>query len=119
MKQFRLAPLTTVQLLLTLVLTFAGQPLTACASAQDEPMSFSLDGKITQILGNKLTVNTEGNIVFRVVCNEKTLVTRKDGGPGSPKDLSVNTRIHVDGELTESGDIIARKVKIQSGATDK
>jgi hypothetical protein len=80
--------------------------------AAQETMNFSIEGKITQHTGNKLTLNTEGNMVFRVVYNEKSKVARKDGSEGTPKDLLVGTRIHVDGELTESGEIIAQKIAI-------
>ena len=79
-----------------------------------ESMNFSVEGKITQHTGNKLTLNTEGNMVFRVVYNEKSKVARKDGSEGTPKDLVVGTRIHVDGELTEAGEIIAGKINIRS-----
>jgi hypothetical protein len=91
----------------------------APALAAQETMSFTVEGKITQHKANQLTVNTEGNIVFRVVYSEKTSVARADGSAGSPKDLTVGTRIHVDGELTESGEIIAGKIRIQGVAKQK
>ena len=81
-------------------------------------MNFSLEGKITQHTGNKLTVNTQGNIVFRVVYNEKTSIARKDDSAGTPKDLSVGTRVYVEGDLTESGEIIARKISIRPDAPE-
>lgn len=102
--------------LTALVAPTAQTPLVARPAAQ-ESMSFSVAGKITQHTGNKLTVNTEGNIIFRVVYSDKTSVTRKDGSAGTSKDLLVGTRIHVDGELTESGEIIAQKITIQPEST--
>ena len=79
-----------------------------------ETMNFTVEGKITQHTGQKLTINTEGNIIFRVVYSEKTSITRRDGSAGTAKDLQVRTRIHVDGDLTEAGEIIALKITIQS-----
>ncbi len=99
-------------------LAVSALPLTAHPAAQ-ESMSFSVEGKITQHAGNKLTVNTEGNIIFRVVYSDKTSVTRKDGSAGTSKDLLVGTRIHVDGELTESGEIIAGKITVLAEVTEK
>jgi hypothetical protein len=79
-----------------------------------EEMNFTVEGKISQHVGNKLTLNAEGNIIFHVIYNDKTEIKNKDGGPGSPKDLQVGTRIHVDGDLQESGEIIAQRISIQS-----
>jgi hypothetical protein len=108
-------------LLITIALGvfFIARPLKAYFPPQEEPMSFTVEGKITQHSGNKLTLNTEGNMVFRVVYTEKTTVTLKDGSTGSAKDLAVGTRIHVAGELTESGEIIAGKIKVQAEAGGK
>ncbi len=101
-------------------LSHAGtHPLPAAPPSAQEAMNFTVEGKITQHSGNKLTINSEGNIIFRVVYNEKTSFIRKDGGAGSSKDLSVGIRIHVDGDLTESGEIIARKITLQSEAGAK
>jgi len=81
-----------------------------------ETMDFSLEGKITQHKGNHLTVNTQGNIVFRVVYSETTSIVRKDDEAGTPKDLNVGTRVFIEGDLTESGEIIARKISIRPDA---
>lgn len=93
------------------------RPVTAAPLAPalaQETMNFTVEGKITQHTGQRLTINTEGNIIFRVVYSEKTSITRKDGSAGSAKDLRVGVRVHVDGDLTESGEIIAQKITIQS-----
>ncbi len=79
-----------------------------------DAMNFTVEGKITQHSGNKLTLNTEANMIFRVVYNEKTKIAGKDGGEATPKALTPGTRIHVSGDLTESGEIIAQKITIQS-----
>ncbi len=95
---------------LPLVPTNESVPRLGLALAQE--MNFTLQGKITQHTGEKLTVNTEGNIVFRVTYNEKTEITRADGSAGSSQDLRVGKIIHVAGDLQESGEIIAHKIEI-------
>jgi hypothetical protein len=93
----------------------AAAPL-PCSAAQ-ETMNFTVEGKISKHTGQKLTLSTEGNIIFHVVYNDKTSITRKDGSAGTAKDLQVGTRLHVDGDLTEAGEIIAQKITIQSEPT--
>ncbi len=91
---------------------FARSAPAAQTASEDQNMNFTLEGKITKVAGNKLTVNTEGNILFTVICNDKTEVKRADGSPGAARDLQIGIRIHVDGDLMESGDIIAHKIAI-------
>ena len=100
-------------ILTTHFLPAALTPLLARSAAQ-ESMNFTVEGKITKHTENKLTLNSEGNMIFHVVYNEKSKITRKDGSEGTPKDLLVGTRIHVDGDLAESGEITAVKITIQS-----
>ena len=96
----------------------ASRPLLAAAPlptpTAQETMNFTVEGKISKHTEQKLTLSTEGNIIFHVVYSEKTSITRKDGSAGTAKDLRVGTRIHVDGELTEAGEIIAQKITLQS-----
>jgi hypothetical protein len=82
------------------------------AFALPQEMNFTLEGKITQHTPGKLTVNTEGNIIFRVTYGDKTEITRADGSAGSVQDLQVGKTIHVDGDLQESGEIIAHKIEV-------
>ncbi len=79
---------------------------------QEQEMNFTVDGKITEHTLGKLTINTEGNMLFHVVYSDKTEIKRKDGAAGTSQDLQVGTRIHVDGELTESGTIIAKRIEV-------
>jgi hypothetical protein len=88
-------------------------PAPRSPAAQDA-MNFTLEGKITKHAGQKLTLSTEGNIIFHVVYNEKTSILRRDGSSGTSEDLHVGTRIHVDGDLTEAGEIVAQKITLQS-----
>jgi len=102
-----------------LSVSLLARPPRAGTPPAQETMNFSLEGKITQHAGNKLTVNTQGNIVFRVVYSEKTSIARKDGSAGTSKDIPVGTRIFVEGDLTESGEIIAQKISVRPDAAEK
>jgi hypothetical protein len=112
MRNLKVVALTAIALA-ALVAPVVHTPLVARPAAQ-ESMNFTVEGKITKHTENKLTLNSEGNMIFHVVYSEKSKVTRKDGSEGTPKDLLVGTRIHVDGELTESGEIIAQKISLQA-----
>jgi len=92
----------------------AAAPLSA--SSSQETMNFTVEGKISKHAGQKLTLSTENNIIFHVAYSEKTSITRQDGSAGTAKDLRVGTRIYVEGELTEAGEIIAHRITIQSAS---
>jgi hypothetical protein len=113
----------TLATLLLAALVFPFSLDGSCAGQQasdDQAMNFTVEGKITKHVGQKLTLSTEANIIFHVVYSDKTQITAKDGSVGSSKDLRVRVRIHVDGELTEAGEIIAQKIAIQAeSAGDK
>lgn len=83
---------------------------TARAAPQD---NFTLQGKITTLAPGKVTVSTEENIIFHVSYDDKTEIKRKDGTPGSGRDLEVGQTIAVAGNLEESGVIAAKTIKIQ------
>ncbi len=74
--------------------------------------NFTLEGKITQKSEGKLTVSTEENIVFHVRYDEKTDIRLKDGAQGSDKDLKTGLKIRVEGDLSESGEILAHKIQL-------
>ena len=105
---------------LLLVLLVSSPPWTADsgasarASAAWQEMNFNLEGKISKLAPGKLTVSGEGNIIFRVAYNDKTEIKQKDGSAGTPKDFQVGALVHVEGDLQESGEIIAQKIAIQS-----
>jgi hypothetical protein len=88
----------------------------ACADAQPSSLAqesgFTLEGKVTQKSEGKLTVSTEENIVFHVRYDEKTDIRLKEGAQGSDKDLKVGLKVRVEGELSESGEIVARKIEV-------
>jgi hypothetical protein len=73
---------------------------------------FTLEGKVTQKSERKLTVSTEENIVFHVRDNEKTEIRLRDGTQGSDNDLKVGLKVRVEGDLSESGEILAHKIQV-------
>jgi len=92
--------------------SFSEEPVAKSLRAGQE-MNFTLDGKINSLGHNKLTVHTEENILFHVSYNEKTEFKSDDGSPASSNDLRVGLKIHVDGDLTESGEIVAQKIVLE------
>ena len=77
-----------------------------------QAMNFTVEGKINTLDQNKLTLNTEENIIFHVRYDDKTEFKSDDGSPASSKDLRVGLKIRVEGDLTESGEIVAQKIEL-------
>jgi hypothetical protein len=103
-----------VMILLACLAWRSGSGARAAKTLQDsQAMNFTLEGKINSIDHNKLTVHTEENIIFHVSYNDKTEFKSDDGSPASSKDLRVGLKIHVDGDLTESGEIVAQKIVLE------
>ena len=84
-----------------------GQPLDP-----GQESNFTLEGKVTEKGEGKLTVSTEENIVFHVRFDEKTDIRLKDGVQGSDKDLKTGLKLRVEGDLSESGEILAHKIQV-------
>jgi hypothetical protein len=82
------------------------------SSGPGQDSGFTLEGKVTQKSQGKLTVSTEENIVFHVSYNEKTDIRLKEGAQGSDKDLKTGVKVRVEGDLSESGEILARKIEV-------
>jgi 3-keto-L-gulonate-6-phosphate decarboxylase len=78
-----------------------------------------LEGKITEKTANKLTVNSGDNVIFHVSYDEKTEIKKKDGSPGTAQDLHIGLRVSIAGELTESGEIKAKKIEIEAEGSQK
>jgi hypothetical protein len=104
---------------LQLTATPSASPKSAATSSSAQEMNFTLEGRISTLTANKMTVSTEENIIFHVQYDEKTQVRKKDGSPATVKDLHVGLRVGVEGNLTESGEIIAKTIEIQTGASRK
>lgn len=95
-------------------------PLAARAPlAPVQEANFTLDGKISDLAPGKLTISTEENIIFHVRYTDQTRITRADGSPGSPKDFRIGVRVHVAGDLTESGEIDAAAIQLQAPSGSK
>jgi hypothetical protein len=78
----------------------------------DQAMNFTVEGKINTLGQNKLTLNTEENMLFHVSYGDKTEFKSDDGSPAGSKDLRVGLRIRVEGDLTESGEIVALRIEL-------
>jgi hypothetical protein len=84
-----------------------------------QAMNFTVEGKINTLGQNKLTLNTEENMIFHVRYDDKTEFKSDDGSAASSKDLRVGLRIKVEGDLTESGEIVAQKIELQKSPPKK
>ena len=85
--------------------------LASPAAAQDA-MDFAIEGKISRHEPGKLTINAEGNIIFHARYDDKTTFQHADGSPASSKDLRVGVMVRIEGELPESGEIIAHRITL-------
>ena len=83
--------------------------LTSSVAAQ-EAMDFTLEGKISRHEPGKLTISAEGNIIFHARYDDQTTIQHEDGSPASEKDLRVGVMVRIEGQLPESGEIIAHRI---------
>ena len=84
----------------------------ALAAAAQEGMDFNVEGKISKHEPGKLTISAEGNIIFHARYDDKTTFQHADGSPASEKDLKVGAQIRIEGQLPESGEIIAHRITL-------
>jgi hypothetical protein len=77
-----------------------------------QTMDFVVEGTISRHEPGKLTINSEGNIIFRARYDDQTTIRHEDGSPASAKDLRVGIKIRIEGELPESGEIIAHRITL-------
>jgi RNase P/RNase MRP subunit p29 len=105
--------------LLQLPATPSARSKSAATLSSGQDMNFTLEGRISSLTANTLTLSTEENIVFHVQYDEKTEIRKKDGSPATAKDLRVGLRVGVEGDLTESGEVIAKRIQIQTEAPEK
>ena len=113
-------PLRSTCLYVPVVIFLAGCVWSSCSEARGakalsagQEMNFTVEGKINTLGQNKLTLNSGENIIFHVSYSDKTEFKSDDGSPASSKDLRVGLRIRVEGDLTESGEIVAKKIELQ------
>jgi hypothetical protein len=83
------------------------------AQPSSEETNFTLEGKITEVQPGRLTVNTEGKIIFHVTHTEKTEIRHRDGSSGSAQDLKVGARVRVEGHLAESGEVVGQRIELE------
>lgn len=83
-------------------------------SPDQQPMPFTVEGKINEIKGSKITLSTGENVFFYVLINDKTQILRADGSAGKSSDLRVGIRINVKGDLDENGNVAAKKIQIEA-----
>jgi uncharacterized protein DUF5666 len=102
-------------MLLAALLTLGAALINATpAQGFSQESSFTLEGKISEKAGDRLTISTTDNIIFHVRYDDKTEIKRADGSAGTTTDLKVGQTVAVAGELTESGEIIAKKIEIKA-----
>jgi len=82
-------------------------------------MNFTLEGKIIKVETGKFTVSSEGNIIFHVRYDDKTEIKHKDGRAGSSQDFRMGVQVKVEGDFTESGEIVARTIEIEMETESK
>ena len=118
--------LRAASLYVPVVIFLAGCAWGPCAEAREakalsagQEMNFTVEGKINTLGQNKLTLNSGENIIFHVSYNDKTEFKNDDGSAASSKDLRVGLRIRVEGDLTESGEIVAKKIELEKAPPKK
>lgn len=79
-------------------------------------ISFTVTGKITDCSPGKITVSSGQDMLFDVQYNSSTAIQHQDGTSANGSELKVGEHVRVVGLLTEAGDIIAKKIVIQSSA---
>jgi hypothetical protein len=88
-------------------------------ASQDEAMNFTLEGKINKLEPNKFIVAGEENMLFHVRYDDKTEIKNHDGSAATAKKLRIGMSVKVEGDLTESGEVVAKKIEIENGAEKK
>lgn len=96
------------------VLTCVIALVNAAASARQGTSNFDLAGSISQQSKGKLTVDSGQGILFHVTYDSDTSIVRADSSAGSEQDLKVGVKVHVLGDLQDSGEIKAQRIEIES-----
>jgi len=99
--------------LAALLLCLAASPVSTAAATDPQGSNFDLSGTIAKQSAGKLTVDTGQGILFRVSWSDETSIVRADGSAGSAKDLKVGLKVHVLGDLQETGEVKAQRIEIQ------
>ena len=95
-----------------------GIPLNALGAqgqnSPSAPISFTVNGSITERSPGKLTVDGGQNMLFTVKYDSTTQIKDSDGKPAKASDLKVGVKILAKGDLTQAGDVIAKTITIQA-----
>ncbi len=83
-------------------------------SPDQQPMPFTVEGKINEIKGSKITLSTGENVFFYVLVSDNTQILQADGSAGKSSDLHEGIRINVKGDLDENGNVAAKKIQIEA-----
>ena len=107
--------LRTITFVTITLFAAAGSTLCATVSSVRTPQesNFDLEGPISKLAAGQLTVDQGQGIFFRVAYDDKTTVSKDDGSPGSEKDFKLGVRVHVIGDLQDSGVVKAQKIEIE------
>jgi hypothetical protein len=92
--------------------------LTLAVGAPQGSSNFDLSGTIHDASKGKFTVDSGQGIFFHVVYDDKTTIVRADGTTGSAEDLKVGAKVHVVGDLSETGQVNATRIEM-AGETKK
>jgi len=112
--------LRTITLVTITLFGAAGSTWCATASSVRTPQesNFDLEGPISKLAAGQLTVDQGQGIFFRVAYDDKTTVSKDDGSPGSEKDFRIGVRVHVIGDLQDSGVVKAQKIEIEAAKAE-
>jgi len=107
--------------LMSLVLAALCWCAVAAVAAPPTPQgtNFDLEGTISRHEAGKLTIDTGGNIIFHATYTADTPILHADGKPATEKDLKVGVKVHILGDLQESGEVKAQRIEIEDGASKK
>jgi Tfp pilus assembly pilus retraction ATPase PilT len=82
------------------------------ALAAPQQSAFTVEGKITEISAGKFTVNSDQNMIFHVLYDDKTEIKDKDGKALTAQDLKKNLNVRAEGDFTEAGEIKAARITV-------
>ena len=104
----RILPLLTCAAFSILYLSVSASRVVRAAQGSN----FDLSGTIHDASKGKFTVDSGQGIFFHVVYDDKTTIVRADGTTGSEEDLKVGAKVHVVGDLSETGQVIAGRIEM-------
>ena len=86
--------------------------------AAGQESNFDLEGTISHQEPGKLTIDTGDNIIFHATYAADTPISHADGKPASKDDLKIGVKVHIAGDLQESGEVKSQKIEIEDSRKD-